>query len=132
MFADDAVSKWSMQKTVLFCWREAQQRSAHMEWAARIENEAAELGLRDGIAFPMQTSQGWRTVILLATENQLDLSKKGRVRALHGLDLFPDVGCGHDSSETESFVAERARARYPAPVHGWKDCLGNILHIEHC
>lgn len=75
-FPDDPVSQWSMRKETPFYWSDAQQQSPQTARSSRIENEAADFGLRNGIAFPMRTQQGWQAVMSLASSDDLDLSKK--------------------------------------------------------
>ena len=75
-FPDDPVSLWSFQREAPFLWSEARRQSATSKRTVQIENEAAEHGLRDGIAFPMRSPHGTKAVVSLATKDPLDISKR--------------------------------------------------------
>lgn len=74
-FRDDPVSRWSLSKRRPFRWSSARRGSEKTPRSREIDGAAAEFGLRDGIAFPL-ASDGWQSVISLASDRQLDLGQK--------------------------------------------------------
>lgn len=74
-FPDDPVSKWSLKMDRPFRWAEA--RLAHPETprTRQIASEAAELGLMDGIAFPLGTARRSQVVVSLASSQRLLIDK---------------------------------------------------------
>lgn len=75
-FPDDPVSKWSLAKDRPFRWREAWDGHPNTVRVQRINGEAKEFGLADGIAFPMRTNTGWHAVMSLASDRKVHVSKK--------------------------------------------------------
>jgi LuxR family quorum sensing-dependent transcriptional regulator len=75
-FPDDPVSKWSLSKDRPFRWTEAWDAHPYTLRVRRINGEAREFGLVDGIAFPMRTSKGWQAVMSLASDRKVQASKR--------------------------------------------------------
>src|SRR5262245_2577591 len=75
-FLDDPVSRWSLSKDRPFRWKEAWDAHPFTPRVQRINGEAKEFGLVDGIAFPMRTSSGWQAVMSLASDRKVNVSAK--------------------------------------------------------
>lgn len=72
-FDDDPVTKWSLRLRRPFRWHEAWQANTSTARVKQINGEAAELRLRDGVALPIASFDGARTVISLASNETLEL-----------------------------------------------------------
>jgi LuxR family transcriptional regulator, quorum-sensing system regulator BjaR1 len=86
-FSKDPVSQWSLKQSKPFFWADARAGSLPTEEAAKIEGEAREFGLGEGIAFPMYDASSWQAVISLATPDRCDLDKKS-IAALYLSSLY--------------------------------------------
>lgn len=75
-FPDDPVSKWSLIKDQPFRWEAARDAYPNTSRVRQINGEAKTFGLTDGIAFPMRTSTGSQAVLSLATDRNVDISKR--------------------------------------------------------
>lgn len=75
-FMEDPVSLWSLRRETPFYWSQARQECGESSRAIRIAGEAAEFGMRDGIAFPMRTQTNAEAVISLASDQMIDISKR--------------------------------------------------------
>jgi LuxR family quorum sensing-dependent transcriptional regulator len=72
-FFHDPVTQFSFSQAKPFTWRAAREGSERTAIATRIEGEAAELRLVDGIGFPVAGPNQMQAVVSLATEAECDL-----------------------------------------------------------
>ncbi len=86
-FLKDPVSQWSMRRSKPFLWAEARAATIPTAEAAQIESEAREVGLAEGVAFPMFDASSWQAVISLATPDKCELDKKS-IANLYLLSLY--------------------------------------------
>lgn len=75
-FMDDPVTAWSFSKSTPFLWSEARSASAVTERTRLIEEDAKDLGMVDGMGFPMFDPNNWQAVVSLASDTRVTLSKK--------------------------------------------------------
>lgn len=72
-FADDPVSAWSLTQRRAFRWRDA-QRASRSPRAAQINSESEDVGLVDGLGFPIRNASRCQAVISIGTSERLDMS----------------------------------------------------------
>jgi LuxR family transcriptional regulator, quorum-sensing system regulator BjaR1 len=72
-FADDPVSSWSLTRRRAFRWQDAQKASQSSR-AAQINAESRDIGLVDGLGFPIRNSVHCQAVISLGTSERVDMS----------------------------------------------------------
>jgi LuxR family quorum sensing-dependent transcriptional regulator len=75
-FLDDPVSQWSFAKSVPFTWADARAGTADTARTRQIKEHAKDLGMVDGIAFPMFDPHNWQAVVSLASDAPVTLTKK--------------------------------------------------------
>lgn len=75
-FLDDPVSQWSIAKSTPFTWADAQAGTAGTARTRQIKQDAKDLGMIDGIGFPMFDPHNWQAVVSLAADAPLTLNKK--------------------------------------------------------
>lgn len=109
-FPDDPVSQWSLQKEAPFYWHDAQSKTPQTSRTRSIAGEAADFALRDGIAFPMRTQQGWQAVISLASDEQVDISKRDE-GMLYMASIYFQMAATEMSSSHTAVVSLTGRER---------------------
>jgi LuxR family transcriptional regulator, quorum-sensing system regulator BjaR1 len=109
-FPDDPVSKWSLSKDRPFGWKEACDSHPHTPRVQRINGEAKEFGLADGIAFPMRTSKGWQAVMSLASDRKVSVSKRDEGMLLMA-SIYFQMAASDMMASSEQDVALTARER---------------------
>jgi LuxR family quorum sensing-dependent transcriptional regulator len=72
-FADDPVSAWSLTRNRAFRWSDAQATRKDAR-ARQIQAESRDVGLVDGLGFPIRNSAHMQAVISLGTSERVDLS----------------------------------------------------------
>lgn len=72
-FADDPVSAWSLTRYRAFRWSDAQVTRIDLR-AKQIEAESREMGLVDGLGFPIRNAARCQAVISLGTSERVDMS----------------------------------------------------------
>lgn len=80
-FYHDPVTQWSFSQSKPFLWGEARAGSPATRRAEIIASEASDMGLVDGIGFPMADPDHWQAVVSLAADRKcrLDHRQKGLV-----------------------------------------------------
>ncbi|MDB5563362.1 MAG: two-component transcriptional regulator LuxR family [Hyphomicrobiales bacterium] len=78
-FYDDPVTQWSFSQNKPFFWDEARAGSPVTKRATIIAGEASDMGLVDGMGFPMADPDHWQAVVSLASDTRcrLDRRQKG-------------------------------------------------------
>ncbi|MCO6393271.1 hypothetical protein GTW25_19820 [Aliihoeflea aestuarii] len=72
-FADDPVSCWSLTRNRAFRWADAQSSRSDVR-ARQIEAESRDVGLVDGLGFPIRNAAHCQAVISLGTSERVDMS----------------------------------------------------------
>lgn len=75
-FKDDPVSLWSFARSTPFTWAEAQAGTPETARTRQIKEEAKDMGMVDGIGFPMFDPANWQSVVSLAADAPVILTKK--------------------------------------------------------
>lgn len=75
-FMDDPVSRWSFTRSTPFTWADANAGSPETERTLRIKEEAKDVGMVDGMGFPMFDPNNWQAVVSLAADTPVTLTKK--------------------------------------------------------
>lgn len=71
-FADDPVSRWSISQVRPFTWRAAQHAATNAR-GAQINDEARQIGLFDGLGFPLRGARTLQSVVSIAASDIIDL-----------------------------------------------------------
>ncbi len=75
-FLEDPVSRAAFTSSRQFRWSEARGLYPSTPVTRQIEGEAKDLGLVDGIAFPVFDPSNWQAVVSLSADHALDLPDK--------------------------------------------------------
>jgi LuxR family quorum sensing-dependent transcriptional regulator len=67
-FYHDPVTQWSFSQTRPFFWSDARRGSPTTRRAEMIAREASDMGLVDGLGFPMADPDHWQAVVSLAAD----------------------------------------------------------------
>jgi DNA-binding CsgD family transcriptional regulator len=72
-FYKDPVSMEAMRSARKYSWGEARDRHPATRVSLQIEDEAKDMGLADGLAFPLFDPDNWQAIVSLSSEQRLDL-----------------------------------------------------------
>jgi LuxR family transcriptional regulator, quorum-sensing system regulator BjaR1 len=72
-FFNDPVSMEAMQSARKYSWLEARARHPVTKISQQIESEASDMGLIDGLAFPLFDPDNWQAIVSLSSDQRLDL-----------------------------------------------------------
>jgi LuxR family quorum sensing-dependent transcriptional regulator len=75
-FFHDPVSRQALSTSQKYTWAEARRAHPQTRITKQIEDEAAQLSMRDGIAFPMFDAHNWQAVVSLSADHELDLPNR--------------------------------------------------------
>lgn len=75
-FLDDPVSQWSFARSAPFTWTDAQSGTPETIRTRQIKEDARQMGMVDGLCFPMSDPNNWQAVVSLAADAPVILTKK--------------------------------------------------------
>lgn len=75
-FRDDPVSLWSLSRSIPFTWSEARAGNPETTRSLQIKEEARDLGMVDGVGFPMFDPSNWQAVVSLSSDTSVTLSRR--------------------------------------------------------
>lgn len=75
-FLDDPVSQWSFARSTPFTWADARSGTPETARTRQIKEDAKDMGMVDGMGFPMFDPNNWQAVVSLAADAPVTLTKK--------------------------------------------------------
>lgn len=104
-FWADPVSLFSFSSPRVFTWDHARSQLERTAVAARIESEAASIGMVDGVGFPLADMSSTQSVVSLATDRKIDLD--------HRMLALVQMICMHCEMRAVELLEPTARAFRP-------------------